>query len=249
MSGLISGVLSLVLLQGLPSSVPRELADALGVVSVNVKESQDSLPDFLCSEKVTSTTFKSGKQQSQKVVESIFSIRRSQEHREILSIDGKPAKKGAKMPRLPVNISGSFNYMINVTFSPDFLQWYEFSPGQRDAGRLGVRFETKNDQKKMIWNINGDQRVAHDTGQAWIETSLMQVSRIERNLLNLGNFGGTWKITIDQAPFTIGERQFWLPKMFLTEITERDPQKTGTFRADYTNCKKFTTEITIRPAK
>jgi hypothetical protein len=250
MMGLTPAVLSLVLLQAVPGSAPRQLAEALTAVSLNVKESEDLLPDFLCNERVTSTTFKSGKKQNQKVVESIFSIRKSRESREILSIDGKPARKGAKMPRLPVNISGSFNFMINTTFSPALLQWYEFAlKSGTEADRLVVRFETKKDQKEMIWNINGDSRAAHDTGQAWIDTSSMQVARIERNLLNLGRYASVWKITIDQAPFTIGERQFWLPKMFLTEITERDPQETGTFLAEYSNCKKFTTDITIRPLK
>jgi len=244
-----SAVLSLVL-QGVPGTNPPELADALTAVSRNVKESQDLLPDFLCNEKVTSTRFRSGKQQSQKVVESIFSIQQSRESREILSVDGKPARKGAKMPGLPVNISGSFNFMINTTFSPPSLPWYEFAFGQKqDAGRLVVQFETKKDQKEMIWNINGDARAAHDTGQAWVDTSSMQVARIERNLLNLGRYATVWKITIDKVPFTIGERQFWLPKTFLTEITERDPKDTGTFLAEYSNCKKFSTEITIRPVR
>jgi hypothetical protein len=101
----------------------------------------------------------------------------------------------------------------------------------------------------LVWNIEGDQLAAHDTGQAWIDTSSMQVARIERNLLNLEGNATAWKITIDQAPFSIGERRFWLPKMFLTAITKRDPQQTGTFLAEYSNCKKFTTEITIRPVK
>jgi hypothetical protein len=63
---LSSAVLSLVLLQGVPGSSPNQLADTLGAVSRNVKESQDQLPDFLCNEKVTSTTFKSGKKQSER---------------------------------------------------------------------------------------------------------------------------------------------------------------------------------------
>jgi len=101
----------------------------------------------------------------------------------------------------------------------------------------------------MIWNINGDQITAHDTGQAWIDTSSMQVSRMERSLLNLGRYATVWKITIDQTPVNIGERQFWLPKVFITDITERDPKNTGVFRAEYSNCKKFTTEILIRPVR
>jgi hypothetical protein len=245
MNWLASAVFSLMLLQGVLS---LELADLLTAVSRNVKESEDSLPDFLCTEKVTSTAFKSGKQKGQKIVESIFSVRNARENREILSIDGVPARKGAKMPRLPVNITGSFNYMINTTLAPRALDWYEFALGQ-DTDRLLLRFETKKDQKAMTWNINGAQLLAHDTGQLWIDTSSMQVTRLERNLLNLAGSVSAWKITIDQVPFTIGERKFWLPKTFLTEITERDPRQTGTFLAEYSNCRKFTSEVTIRSLK
>ena len=97
-------LLPAVLLQGAAAQV-QQLPAILESVSKNVKETRDSLPDFLCSEKVTSTTFESGRQRDQKIVESIYSIRQSREQREILTVDGKPAKKGAKMPGLPVNIS------------------------------------------------------------------------------------------------------------------------------------------------
>ena len=99
----------------------------------------------------------------------------------------------------------------------------------------------------MIWDIDGNPRVAHDSGLAWIDPGSMQVARMERNLLNLIKDIAIWKITIDQVSFTIGEKQFWLPKAFLTDITFRDARNTGTFLAEYTNCKKFTTEVTIRP--
>ena len=98
----------------------------------------------------------------------------------------------------------------------------------------------------MIWNINGDQKVAHDTGTAWIDPEAMQVLRNERNLRNIGSMTA-WRITIDQAPFTLGDRKFWLPKSFLTEVTEKDPRRRGTFLAEYSDCKKFTTDVTIRP--
>ena len=240
----IAVTLLTLMLQGAAGTRAPQLADLLGSVSKNVKESQASLPDFLCNERVTSTAYRSGKMRDQKIVESIFSIEKSNEHREILAIDGKSAKKGARMPGLPVNITGSFNYMINAAFSPEMLQWYDFTQNPEE-GRFVVHYETKKEQKQMIWNINGDLKPAHDTGKAWIDPAAMQVARFERNLLNIGRMS-VWKITIEQSPFTIGEGQFWLPKSFLTEITERDPRDTGTFLAEYTNCKKFTTEIQIR---
>ena len=218
-------LLPAVLLQGTAAQV-QQLPAILESVSKNVKETRDSLPDFLCSEKVTSTTFESGRQRDQKIVESIYSIRQSREHREILTVDGKRAKKGAKMPGLPVNILGSFNHMITATFGPEMLRWYDFEQKAEESGRLVVQFETKPEQRAMIWNINGDQKVAHDTGTAWIDPEAMQVLRNERNLWNIGSMTG-WKITIDQAPFTLGDRKFWLPKSFLTEVREKDPRKKG----------------------
>ena len=95
MSTWIVIVLPVALLQGAAAQV-QPLPAILESVSKNVKETRDSLPDFLCSEKVTSTTFESGRQRDQKIVESIYSIRQSREQREILTVDGKPAKKGAK---------------------------------------------------------------------------------------------------------------------------------------------------------
>lgn len=230
-----------------PPSLPA-LPDVLAGVSRNVKELQDTLPDFVCNEKVTSTKFRSGKQRDQKVVESLYSVQQWREHREILTIDGKPAKKGAKMPGLPINITGSFNYVIMVTFLPRFLPLYEFAlkPKTGDAGRLIVEFETRKDQKELPWNIDGDILAAHDTGQVWIDATSMQVARLERNLLNITRDFSIWKNTIEQAPFSIGEEQYWLPKSFLVEITERDVRNSGSFLAEYTNCKKFTTEISIR---
>jgi hypothetical protein len=245
MSTWIVILLPAVLLQGAAAQV-QQLPAILESVSKNVKETRDSLPDFLCSEKVTSTTFESGRQRDQKIVESIYSIGQSREQREILTVDGKPAKKGAKMPGLPVNILGSFNYMITATFAPEMLRWYDFEQKAEEAGRLVVQFETKPEQRKMIWNINGDQNVAHDTGTAWIDPEAMQVLRNERNLRNIGNMTA-WRITIDQAPVTLGDRKFWLPKSFLTEVTYKDPRRRGTFLAEYSDCKKFTTDVTIRP--
>ena len=233
------------MMQAAAAPPAASLTGILGNVSGNVKESQASLPDFLCNERVTSTAYRSGKRRDEKIVESIYSVQKSREHREILAIDGKTAKKGTKMPGLPVNITGSFNYMINTTFSPEMLQWYAFTQNPEEAGRLVVQYETKSDQRAMTWNINGDQKLAHDTGKAWIDPAAMQVARFERNLLNIGRISA-WKITIDQSPFPIGERQFWLPKSFLTEIIESDPRDTGTFLAEYSNCKKFTTEVQIR---
>jgi hypothetical protein len=236
-----------VLLQG----TTLQLADILTAVSRNVKESRDALPDFLCNEKVTSTRFNAAKTREQRVVavESIYSIRQGNEHRDILAIDGKPAKKGAKMPHMPLNIIGSFNISIGETFAPKVLPLYSYVLAQQadESRRLVIQFETKKDQQGLRWNIFGDIRAADDTGQAWIDPKSMQVVRFERNLHNVGSGFSSWKNTIEQMPVDVKEKQFWVAKTFVTEIVEKDSRSGFTFLAEYSNCKKFTTEITIRP--
>src|SRR5215470_2485665 len=107
-------LLPLLLSRAAPAQSLNEVLDA---VSRNVKEFQDLLPDFVCREKVTSTQFDSGKVIKEKVVESIFTgVQRSSEEnrvhfaftesREVVAIDGKPARKGAAFPKLPYHFAG-----------------------------------------------------------------------------------------------------------------------------------------------
>src|SRR4051812_15189148 len=93
-------LVSLLFLQS-DTAIPPPLAvsEVVAAVSKNVEEFWKMLPDFVCDEKITSTTYSSGKVREQKIVESIFtSSRKNGSQREIKSINGKPAKKNAKMP-------------------------------------------------------------------------------------------------------------------------------------------------------
>ena len=229
--------------------LPQSVQDLVTAVSLNAQQLRDQLPDLVCSEKVTSTTFESGNVDKQKVVESLFSVQKSREHREVLAIDGKPAKKNTKMPDLPLDIGGTFSFHVLVTFLPQYSNDYEFvfDANPQEAGRWVVRFATTN-QSKLSWDLDGE-RAAKDTGKAWIDASSMQVARLERNLLNLPRRFSLWKVTVEQAPVVVVDRQYWLPQTFRTEVTERDPKKTASFVAEYSNCRKFTTEISVSPVR
>jgi hypothetical protein len=247
MLGFSTAILFSLFLMPAPVAQSRPRVEAVvAAVSRNVKELQDILPDFVCNERITSTIFESGRVQKTKVVDSLFSVRNHREQREVIAIDGKPAKKGSKMPSLPANINGTFNYVPIATFSPANLEAHKYDLRKpADAEKFVVQFATTSDQKKLFWNLNGDTRVAMDTGIAWIDMTSMQVVRIERNLMNLPSSLSRWAITVDQAPITIGEKQFWLPQTFQTEVSERDPRKTALFVSEYSNCKKFGADIRI----
>jgi hypothetical protein len=54
-------------------------------------------------------------------------------------------------------------------------------------------------------------------------------------------------LTSEYHAVTFGKNSFWLPQYLRTDLTERDPSKTGIFLAEYSNCRKFGAEVTIRP--
>jgi hypothetical protein len=236
-----------------PSSAvtsPQAANDVVAAVSKNVEEFWKLLPDFVCNEMITSTTYSSGKVREQKIVQSIFtSNRKAGQQREITSIDGKPAKKNTKMPGLPVEMSTGFGFVIQSTFTSSILQYHDYtlSMKRETDGRIAVDFETKKDQQKIKWDLDGKTLVARDAGTAWIDPASMQVVRIERNFLNLPNRLSRMILSSEYGSVTIGKNSFWLPQYLRTELTERDPSKTGTFLAEYTNCRKFGAEVQILP--
>jgi hypothetical protein len=233
------------------SSPPRQpVNDVVAAVSNNVEEFWKFLPNFICNEKITSATYSHGKTRKQKTVESIFiSDRKTGSHREITSIDGKPAKKNAKLPELPVNMSTGFGFIIQSTFTPNILQYhdYELRPNRDTDGRIAVQFETKPDQQKIKWDLDGKALIARDAGTAWIDPASMQVVRIERSFLNLPDRLTEMILTSEYHPVTFGKNTFWLPEYLRTFLRERDPLKTGMFLAEYSNCRKFGAEVQILP--
>jgi hypothetical protein len=251
MTGFVTTALvSLLFLQSSTAPPPRPVNEVVAAVSKNVEEFWNLLPDFVCNEKITSTTYTSGKVRDQKIVESIFTSGRTKgSQREITSINGKPAKKNAKMPGLPVNMSMGFGFVIQSTFTPKVLQFHDYTLApQRDKdGRLAILFETKKDQQEIKWDLDGKALVARDAGTAWIDPATMQVARIERSFLNIPNSLSRMTLSSEYSPVTIGKNSFWLPQYLRTDLTERDPEKTGMFLAEYTNCRKFGAQVQILP--
>src|ERR1700733_8125895 len=109
-------------------SAPRQtpsLSNIIAGVSEHVKELQELLPDFVCTEKITSTRTASGKITKQKVVESVFTgVQKPnrglpfKESREVTAIDGNPVRPGTPMPKLPFSIGGGFSCLLTMVFPP-----------------------------------------------------------------------------------------------------------------------------------
>jgi hypothetical protein len=246
----------LFLLQAPAASLNQILAS----VSRNVQDFQQLLPDFVCNEKITSTAYESGKLKETRTVESIFrAIKRPApaspgfqlvftETRDITAIDGNPARKGARPPKLPLAMFGGFGALLSMTFSPENLQYHQYELDEILGGAgIVVHFSTKKGQRELRSFLDGEGLVNRDLGMAWIDSNSMQVVRLQRDFFSLPRTLRQLRNTVDYSPVLIGDRQFWLPNSMRTDATDRDPKKTKTFLAEYTNCKRFTAEIKIVP--
>jgi hypothetical protein len=238
----------------------QSLDDLLAAVSRNVQEFQDQLPDFVCTEKVTSSEFESGRVIKEKVVESIFTgVQRSTdqnrvhfaftESREVVAINGKPARKGTMFPKLPYRFSGGFSSLLVTTFAPDNLRVHNYSIADTyksgTATSLLVQFSTKQDQHQLRGIFQGKELIARDIGAAWIDQKSFRVLRLQRQSLNLPPVLTRSIATADYGPVTIGDKQFWMPKKIAAEVNERNSRVTVSYVAEYTDCRKFMADIKL----
>lgn len=262
--GIVCLAMALILMLAPPTTAvhAQALAEVLDAVSRNVKEFQELVPDFVCTEKVTSTEFDSGNVVKEKAVESVFTgFQRSSEQnrvrfaftesREVMAIDGKPVRKGTPFPKLPYRFAGAYTSLLTTTFAPESLPIHDYSIGDTyksaSSSALLVRFVTKENQQQLRGIFQGTQLVEKDIGSAWIDQKSFRVLRLQRRSLNLPP-GITRSIaTVDYGPVKIGESEFWIPTKIQAEVTEQNPRITFTYLADYNECRKFMADVKLSP--
>jgi hypothetical protein len=242
------------------NALAQSLNEVLDHVSKNVKEFQEQLPDFVCTEKITSTEFESGKRIKEKVVESIFTgVQRSTaenrfhfaftESREVVAIDGKPVRNGTPFPKLPYRYAGGYSSVLVTTFAPDNLDSHNYSIGDTyksgNSSALLVRFATKEDQQKLRGIFQGTQLVAKDIGSAWIDQKTFRVLRLQRQSLNLPPTLSRSIATVDYGPVTIGDTEFWIPTRVRADVNERNSRVSVSYAAEYSDCRKFMADIKL----
>lgn len=250
-----------VFLQLLPGKgLAQSLDEVLDRVSKNVEEFQDQLPDFVCTEKVTSSEFESGKLIKERVVESIFTgVQRSieanrvqfafTESREVMAIGGKPVPKGTPFPKLPYRYAGGYSSLLVTTFARDNLGTHNYSIADTynsgTSSSLLVRFATKEDQQKLRGVFQGTQLVAKDVGAAWIDQKTFRVLRLQRQSLNLPPVLSRSIATVDYGPVTIGDTKFWMPTKVRADVNERNSRVSVSYVAEYSDCRKFMADIKL----
>lgn len=233
-------------------SPPATVDEILARVQTNTGEFEQSLPDFVCDEKVTSKGVHKGKL-SETIVESHFvglqkknGNKSFTETREIVTIGGKPARRGQRMDA-PFLFGGGFSSVLDLTFAAKNTasQTYKIVGEETLGGRpaLVIEFATNEGQKDLFFD-NGSRVVAeNDTGKAWIDRDSFHVLRLERHYLNVPKGSTPIIATVEYGEVRIGGKPFWMP---LAVHAEADAYQIGSTHAEngeyaaiYTNYRKF----------
>jgi hypothetical protein len=226
----------------------QDVKDAVQKISRNVQHFQESLPDFVCTEEITSTSTL-GAFPERRTVKSIFTgLQRPSgklsfsETREVIAIDGRDVPPRTVMPALPSRFDGLFSSVKVMTFSPAALKRHKY---KRVSGTV-IAFETNASQPQIRYNFEGRSFEARYSGTATIDPESMQIARLEIRFLNIPSTWETISTAVDYAEFEIGDSRFWMPKKARTELRVKKKSGSGVYMAEYSDCRKFTSSVEIK---
>jgi hypothetical protein len=217
-------------------------------VQTNTGQFEQSLPDFVCDEKVDSLKIEHGALTREGTAESHFTGRQKKsgrmsftESREFVTINGKSAKPGETLYGVFL-FSGGFSSLLDETFSAKYAPLHDFKIAghARLNGRaaLAIEFATKPGQKELASFWVEDVLIQRDTGTAWIDEETLQVLRIERRFMNLPKGWAGVVATVDYGPVSIDGKPFWMPlRVKCNQTAIGGAMKRYT--AEYRNYRKF----------
>jgi len=251
----------------LQSSAPAQalptVDDALARVRENVGQFAAALPDFICSEHVTSRRVIGGKTTSETVNHStiVGTIKGFIESREIAAVNGKRAARAHNL-KGPYIYLGGFSSLLILTFGANYIPYHDYRIAGMETvdGRplLALEFSTREGQTELIqdfWHGGplGSRRKSlpsRDTGKAWLDPRTMQVVRLETSHLNLPPWVQSEKVSTDYAPVILDGKPFWMPKSTRAEDVEpsHNPKLPAynTCIAEYGDYRKFEASAAIR---
>lgn len=220
---------------------------------VSMNDIWNSLPDFVCTEKVVSATVAKGKIKGQRILESVFLTQRKTqtradglnvysivESRELVKIDGKAAPQNAKMPSAPLLFEG---LAANILFISDVPRYYSGRASNLE-GRLAIRigFITKNSRDFLQMEFP-----AAVTG-VQIGTPSSKTLSVESRIgsPHVSGHGGTnVPVSAQFQSIEIDGNPYWLPRFVEARVALE--KEIVTYSAEYTDCKKFDVQVQIRP--
>jgi hypothetical protein len=235
-------------------SVPLQAQQAVPGVAgdrsrVSMNQVWNSLPDFVCTEKIVSETLDKGKIKGHRVLESVFMTQRKMEtrdgsnvysiveSRELVKIDGKAVPQNTKMPSVPLLFDG---LAANILFVSDVPRYYAGGT-QNLEGRLAIRigFITRNSRDFLQMEFP-----AAVTG-VQIGTSSSKTLHV-KSRIGSPHGGSNVPISAEFQSIEIDGNSYWLPSAVRAQIA-LEKREIVTYSAEYTGCKKFDVQVEIRP--
>jgi hypothetical protein len=224
------------------------LDEILARVQTRAGHFAQSLPDFVCDEKVTSKVVHRGKP-IEAVIQSHFVGMQKKngkmsftETREVDSVNGKPARKGQKFEG-PFLFGGGFSSILDHTFAPKFVpsHTYKITGEEMLDGRtaLVIEFATRDGQTELHSYLYGKSIVQRDMGKAWIDKESLQVLRLERHYLNVPKDETPLIATVTYGEVRIDGKPFWMPTTVSAGQAATKRSTRAVYLAVYTNYHKF----------
>jgi hypothetical protein len=257
-AGLSAGLL--IVPAGLPNE-PPSLENALSRVRHNVEIFENQLPDFVCTETITSRTIADEKVEKETIIQSTFSGRQKRsalskltstsftEERRIETVNGAPWKEKS-MPKGVFRVGGAYSSTLVSIFGPKGEANYSFSSVNslvNPEGAVVISFATKNDRQKI--KSNKGNRSFQETGRAWFDPVSFEILRLERQIVADGaEPGDEVPITIEYQPVRIADDTFRLPARVSATAHRVVSGKAerGEYEARYTDYRKYGSTSTIR---
>jgi hypothetical protein len=239
-----------VLLSALTLHAQQSIPVSTEGAGVSMNQVWNSLPDFVCKERIVSSTVEKGKTKEQRVIESVFMAQRKTqsradgsslysvvESREMTAIDGKAASKNARIPSAPLLFDG---LAANILFISDVPR-YQAGPASNLDGRLTIRigFTTRNSQEFLQLEFPAA------VSSVQIDTQSSETLHVESRFGSLHGGSGI-PVSADFQSIEIDGKAYWLPRLVKAEA-KTGKNETATYVAEYTDCRKFVVTVQIRP--
>jgi hypothetical protein len=224
----------------------QNVDDIVSSVSANVRAFREFIPGVVCTETMKSGEFdKDGKLVRPRTVESNFAPARINSGRptftptrEVVAVDGKALKKGAKPPADLVQ-STDYPFVPNIVFGQANAADRDFRlAGTESLGGINavvLEFVSKETQTtlRIVDPIRGSY-VLKDSGKAWIHPETKQILKLEDRYLNDPEIAKEVSMTFGE--FAIDGMNRWLPKTIRYSVTANKKKPVG-FIAEYSNCR------------
>ena len=230
--------------------------EALAHVRENVDASNAALPNIFCDEKIDSREIRDGKIKREMTLAAVMRVTRNsdggrgfKEERSLITVDGKPARKG-KQYKPPFLLFGGFGQDFKDYLSSGVRQCnvYRLETDASAGGREYVLEVSVDPAKRDEPSCNGLRPQV--SVKFRLNPDTFEIDRFEELAAGAGRslgFGDLHTAT-DYAMVPLGPKSFLIPVRVHAVLNQSSKPEEVVYDAEYSNCHRFGSTMTILPA-